>query len=182
MRTDDRNGRFKQLYQQYFRRVVRFYVKVCRVSENDAEDLAQIAFLRFYEAMDEYRYDAGCMYFQTIALNVLRNSLRGSKAAKRRVDLIDLDDPEFAYEPAAPAEPDYAERQMSEIQERRLREAIEELPAGQRQCIRLLLAGFKYEEIEQTLRISMDAVKTRLKNARRFLRRRLGEQQLPEDK
>ena len=115
MRTDDRNGRFKQLYQQYFRRVVRFYVKVCRVSENDAEDLAQIAFLRFYEAMDEYRYDAGCMYFQTIALNVLRNSLRGSKAAKRRVDLIDLDDPEFAYEPAAPAEPDYAERQMSEI-------------------------------------------------------------------
>ena len=96
---------------------------------------------------------------------------------------IDLDDPVVKRnEPAAPAEADYAERQHQEMRLKRMRDAIAQLPPGQRQCIQLQLEDRKYDEIAAILRITVDAVKARLRDARRTLRERLGaEGALPED-
>lgn len=180
---DDRDERFRSLYQKYYWRVVRFYVRAFRFSEEDAEELTQEAFLRFYEAMNEYRGDAEWAFFETIARNLAYNKIRWGKTQKRNAKTIDLDDPEFVRsEPAAPEPPDYAERQQAADQHRRLREAIAKLPAGQRECMLLWLESFQYDEIAGALRISMDAVKSRLRDAKKLLRSRLGDDAgLPED-
>ncbi|MEO8382768.1 MAG: RNA polymerase sigma factor [Acidobacteriota bacterium] len=184
MKNDDggasRDERFQDLYRRFFRRMVRYFMRVSRLSEEDAEELTQEAFARFLEAMDEYRGEAEWAYFEVIARNVLYNKIRSSKTAKRKGNTVDIDDPEFRNEPVAPEGPDYAERQQTEIRRRQLYEAIEKLPAGQRQCLMLWLQEFKFEEIARALNISLDAVKSRLRDARRLLGARLG-QQLPEE-
>lgn len=176
----DRDDRFKSLYQKYYWRMVRYFVRVSRLSQEDAEELTQEAFLRFYEAMDEYRGEAEWAYFEVIARNVLNNRIRALKTAKRRADTVDIDDPELKHEPAAPEGPDYAERQQTAIRRKQLYDAIAELPPGQRQCLLLWLQDLKYEEIAKALRISMDAVKSRMRDARKLLSKRLGHE-LPED-
>ena len=179
----DRNERFKTLYQKYYRRVVRFYVRAFRFAEEDAEELAQEAFLRFYEAMDEYRGDAEWAFFESVARNVAYNKIRWRKTQKRNARTVDIDDPEVSRnEPPAPEQPDYAEQQHEALQRKRLYGAISELPPGQRECVQLWLDDFKYGEIATALHTSMDAVKSRLRDAKRQLRARLGEDgTLPED-
>jgi len=173
--------RFKFLYQKYYRRVVRFYLQAFRLSEEDAEELAQEAFLRFYEAMDEYRGDAEWAFFETIARNVAFNKIRSQKTKKRSAKLVDLDNDHFSKLPA-PGEPDLADRQHDELQRRRLRDAIAQLPQGQRETIQLWLDQFKYDEIAKVLQVSVDAVKSRLRDAKKTLRDRLGDgTALPED-
>jgi RNA polymerase sigma-70 factor, ECF subfamily len=165
---------FNTLYGKYYRRMVRMYVYAFRLSEEDAEELAQDAFLRFYDAMDEYRGEAEWAFLEIIARRVAFNRIRGLTTAKRGAKTVGIDDPKEFTEPAAPAEPDYAERQLEAIRRKQLHEAIGTLSAGQKQCVYLLLDGFKYEEIARTLRITLDAVRSRLRDARRELRSRLG--------
>jgi RNA polymerase sigma-70 factor (ECF subfamily) len=181
-RDSDRDERFKSYYQRYFRRVVRFYVSGFRLSEEDAEELAQEAFIRFYEAMDDYRGDAEWAFFETIARNLAYNRIRFWKTQKRNALVVDIDDPDARLQPAAPGGPDYAERAEASRQRERLHDAIAELPRGQRECMQLWLDDFKYDEIAKALRISMDAVKSRLRDAKKILRERLGgKAPLPED-
>lgn len=173
--------RFRTLYQKYYRRVVRFYLQAFRLAEEDAEELAQEAFLRFYEAMDEYRGDAEWAFFETIARNVAFNRIRAQKTKKRSAKLVDIDSENVSRVPA-PREPDFADRQHDELQRRQLRQAIAELPQGQRETIQLWLDQFKYEEIAKFLQVSVDAVKSRLRDAKKALRDRLGDgSALPED-
>jgi len=181
--ASDRNDRFKLLYQKYYWRIVRFYVRAFRFSEEDGEELAQEAFIRFYEAMDEYRGDAEWAFFETIARNVAYNRIRGQKTKKRSVRTVDIDDPEVGrHEPPTLAGPDYAEREEAASRRKRVYDAIAELPPGQRECLQLWLDDFKYDEIATALRISMDAVKSRLRDAKKLLRARLGDEgTLPED-
>ena len=180
----ERNELFRRLYEKHYRRVIRFYVVVFRLSVQDAEELAQEAFLKFYDAMEEYRGEAEWAFLETTARNLGLNRIRSLTTMKRgAVRPIDLDDPVVKRnEPAAPAEADYAERQHQEMRLKRMRDAIAQLPPGQRQCIQLQLEDRKYDEIAAILRITVDAVKARLRDARRTLRERLGaEGALPED-
>ncbi len=173
---------FEALYRKYYRRIVRFYVQSFRLAEEDAEELAQDAFMRFYRSMDDYRGDAEWAFFEMIARRVAYNRIRTGRTKKRSGLRVDIDDPEITSEPIAPQGPDYAEREEQTERTRRLREAIRKLPSGQRQCIHLQLEGFKYQEIGKALRISGDAVKSRLRDARKSLREALGSDlALPED-
>ncbi|HUP59653.1 MAG TPA: RNA polymerase sigma factor [Thermoanaerobaculia bacterium] len=180
---NDDDDRFKTLYQKYYWRMVRYYVRVFRCTQEDAEELTQEAFLRFYEAMDEYRGDAEWAFFETIARNVAYNRIRSMNTQKRNAKTIGIDDPDFTgREPAAAEEPDYAEREQSALRRKQVYDAIDELPRGQRECMLLWLDDFRYDEIASALRISMDAVKSRLRDAKKFLRARLGDDgTLPED-
>lgn len=178
-----RDERFRTLYQKYYRRMVRYFIRAFRVSEEDAEELTQDAFVRFYQAMGEYRGEAEWAFFEVIAQRVALNRIRSFRTAKRNADVVDFDDPQNHREPAAPQGPDYAEEQEVALRRQALRRAIaEELSPGQRQCIQLWLAGYKYDEIARILRITVDAVKSRLRDAKKVLRARLGDAgALPED-
>ena len=172
MNNDDR---FQSLYRKYYKRMVRFYVLSFRVTEEDAEELTQDAFLRFLDAMDEYRGDAEWAYLEKVARNVAYNRIRSQHTAKRGAETVDIHDRNAIAEPAAPAEPDYVQREQEAIRRKRLRDAIAELPTGSRECIQLWLNEFTYDEIAKFLRITVDAVKSRLRDARKMLRAKLGD-------
>jgi len=171
--------RFKDLYQRFYWRMVRFYVRAFRVSQEDAEELTQEAFLRFYEALDEYRGDAEWGFLETIARNVAYNWIRSRMTAKRNAPTVSIDDRETFRKNEPEAKPhDYAEGE----EVKRLYAAIASLPASQRICVEYQLQGYKYEEMAAVLRITVDAVKSRLRDARKTLRARLGSADaLPED-
>jgi RNA polymerase sigma factor (sigma-70 family) len=175
-----RHERFEALYRRHYARIWRYY-RACRVSDDEAHDLAQDSFKRFYERMDQVRGEDEWPFLQAIARSVLLNKIRDQKTAKRTTKLVEIDAPDFTRELPAPAEPDYAERQHEALRRKDLHRAVTELPDGQRDCLRLWLAGLKYDEIGRTLRITVDAVKSRLRDAKKQLRARLGAGTLPED-
>jgi RNA polymerase sigma-70 factor (ECF subfamily) len=176
----DADGRFEALYRKHYPRVYRFY-RSYAVADAEAQDLAQETFRRIFESFGQYRGEAEWAFIETTARNVLFNFIRAGKTAKRSTaDTVAMDDPGFSYEPAAPAEPDYAQRQEDAQRKAQMWAAIAELPDGQRQCMELWLGDAKYQAIAKTLGISVDAVKSRLRDAKKMLRARLGAG-LPED-
>jgi RNA polymerase sigma-70 factor (ECF subfamily) len=177
-----KDERFEFFYRKYYKRLLRLYTGGFRLSEADAEDLANDVFIRFLEGIDEYRGDAEWAYFETIARNVLYNKIRSQKTAKRGAQLVDIDDRNAVKEPAAREEPDYAQREEMALRSKQLRGAIAKLPNGSRECMQLWLSEFKYDEIAKFLGITVDAVKSRLRDAKKILRARLGDANaLPED-
>ena len=178
-----RDDLFRLLYGRFFRRMVSYFRQVFHVSEEDARDLTQDSFLRFYRAMDEYRGDSEWALLETIARNVGYNRVRSLTTVKRGgVRTEPLDDGEQRHDP-----PDIKQRHpidtMIEAEQlQRIQQAIAELPKGQRQCVQLALEDRSQEEIARELRISVVAVKSRIRDAKRALRERLGEEApLPEE-
>lgn len=168
---------FRSLYHRYYARMLRFFRVVFHVSDEDAEELTQDSFLRFYRAMDEYRGEAEWALLETIARNVGYNRVRSLATIKRgAVKPASLDDPEaFRNDPGvAPEHP--VDRMIDAERRTRLRQAIAALPKGQRQCLQLWLDGFTYDEISRAFRISLDAVRSRIRDAKRLLRDRLGDE------
>lgn len=168
----DRDARFDEIYRKYFGRVLRYFLR-CRVADGEAQELAQDTFLRLYEHMDQMRSEHPWSYVQKIARTVMLNRVRARKTQKRDIKLVDIDDPELAIDVAGPDAPDYADRQEAALRRGRLRAAIRELPPGQAECLRLRLGDMEYENIGKILEISVDAVKSRLRDAKRQLRKRL---------
>ncbi|MDQ3281107.1 MAG: RNA polymerase sigma factor [Acidobacteriota bacterium] len=169
---------FRAMYDRHWPRMVRFY-RAYNLDDHDAKDLAQEAFKRVYERFEHYRGEAEWGFLQTIARNLLINWWRDRSAAKRSAKTVDIDSPAFSEEIEAPQEPDYAERQEEESRRARLYEEISKLPKAQQQVIRLQLRGLKYEEIATALRITLDAVKSRRRDALKQLKAALGENALP---
>jgi RNA polymerase sigma-70 factor, ECF subfamily len=184
----DRDSRFQGLYKGYYRSVFAYLVRL-GFSRTDAEDLAQEAFVRVYHGMDQYRGDAEWTFLQTTARNVASNEIRRRKTKMRSGVQVPLEklpslpeslarNPWTGQAQASPEE-DVVRKEEEEEEDRRrrrLRAAIEELPQGIRSCLLLRLRGFKYRQIQKILSISMDAVKSRLHEARERLRILLGEE------
>jgi len=170
----DKDEEFEELYRKHYARVFRFYVQQFRLAHDVATDLAQETFMRLYKSLDTYR-DGGWSFIETTARNVLYNYIRAQNARKRHGKTIDLDDPDTPQDIAAPLEPDFAERDESARIRRRVRQAIDELPPSQLRVIELQLEGLKYDEIAERMNITLDAVKTRRKEALKRLRKQLGD-------
>lgn len=179
IRNDGGDDGFEGIYRSYYARIWRYY-RACRVSDDEAHDFAQEAFKRYYEKRAQQRGEEPWPFLQTIARNILLNKIREQKTGKRNAKIVELDDPEVT-ELSAPEELDYAEREQQESRRRSMYDVIADLPDGQRQSIGLWLAGYKYDEIAAKLNISTDAAKSRLRDAKKQLRARLGAGALPED-
>lgn len=183
-RNDSREERFESLYRRHYARVYRWYVVKWHLADDEAHDLAQDVFASVYKSMNQYRGDAEWAFLEKIARNLLYNRNRALHTAKRQGAHVPIDAPELADKLAAPPDPDYAERQLDQLQRKQLKEAIETLPEGMRQALELWLQDFSYAAIRQVLRITPDAVKSRLRDARKLLQERLGPDlagTLPED-
>lgn len=174
IRNGGQDEEFERLYRKHYGRVYRFFHHTLHVADDEAHDLAQETFKRIYEAFGTYRREAEWSFIEKTARNVFRNWIRAAHTKKREMVLVDIDDPELLFDPPAPEEPDYADRDEAGRRTRQILEAIRELPEGQQQCLRLFIVGQKYTEIAKTLGISVDAVKSRLRDAKKYLRGRLG--------
>lgn len=152
----------------------------CRMlgDASDAEDIAQMTFLRIFRAAPKYRPTAR---FTTWMFAILRNLIfNESRRRKRHGILVSLDAPPPFSDDDAPRElphphqtgPD-AEALQAEL-ESHIQTALDALPEQQRLAMILLrYEDLSYEQIAEVLHTSVPAVKSLIFRAREVLRVRL---------
>lgn len=167
---------FASMYKRYYGRMRRYFRTVFHVPEEDVHDLIQDAFIRFLKTMSEYRGEAEWALLEKIAQSVGCNRVRALTTIKRgRIKPDSLDDTDHPDNHPKAQVVDPVDRLIEAERMTRMRQGIAELPPGQKQCLQLWLQDMSYEEIARTLRISLDAVRSRVRDAKRQLRERLGE-------
>ena len=141
----------------------------------EAEDVAQMVFLRAFQRFDEIGASpVAAGWLRTVARNACLNHLSRYRARWRFFSELapggDVSDDELMFEaPGSPA------RAMEEAEERRrLEQALGELPDHQR--VPLVLFHFEelsYQEIASALGVAVGKVKTDIHRGRLALRRHL---------
>jgi RNA polymerase sigma-70 factor (ECF subfamily) len=165
--------RFESIYRQYYARVWRFYRRNS-VADDEAHDLAQDTFKRLYEHLSDIRSADPWPFVKKVAHNVLLNRVRARMTHMRNARTVDIDDPDTHHELPRTPEPDYAEREQAARRQERLYREIDGLTEAQKQVLLLQLQEDKsYEEIAADLRITMNAVKSRRRDALRELKSRM---------
>ena len=87
---------------------------------------------------------------------------RALKVANRSAQIIQIEDARAKKTPEA-------------VRRKRMHDAIAHLPEGQRRAVQLWLDGFNLAEIAGALGVTLDAVKSRVRDAKRHLRASLEE-------
>jgi len=159
------DDRFEELYRRYHRSILAYLGRL-GFSRDEANDLAQDAFTRVYRNMGQYREEAEWNYLKTAAQHVAYNAIRARETHKRKGDNVPLEKQTELAVRGATAEDKVA---LSEVGA-----AIEKLPPSLNAPLRLWLKGFTYSEVASMLKITVDAVKSRLRDARSRLRAILG--------
>ena len=175
----NRDEAFEQLYRRYYRRVMRYLVDAFRLSRDDADDVAQDAFLRVFAVADQYRGESEWSFVKTVATRVVLNRVRASHTLKRGSSSLhrpvtDADLPSNAPDEPAPQEKLFAAGEAAA----QLYKAIEHLSPASRAVLLLQLSEFDVAEIAHSLGVDEATVKTRLQTARKQLRDMLRETEL----
>lgn len=158
------------------------YGLLYRLTENpeEARDLTQETFLRAFQNIGSFRGDADLRtWIYRIAINQARNRWRWWRR-RRRDGTVSLDametplgQPLRAVLKTEKAE-DPEHQALAREREHALRSALKTLGPPYREAVVLRdIEGFSYEEIAQTLDISIGTVKSRLSRGREELRRKL---------
>ncbi len=140
-----------------------------------AEEVTQDVFLRVWERADTYRADKARVitWLARIARNRAIDVLRqgSTRAAARRETETDLE----KLPDAGAADPGDTAQQA--WQRRMIRAAVALLPADQRRALSLaFFQGLTHRQIAEHLGEPLGTVKTRIRDAMRRLRERLGEE------
>lgn len=167
--TGERDESFRSLYDDHFDRVVGYLIRI-GVPRDEAREIAQDAFMRVYERMENVR-GSPVVYLYTTARNLAWNRHRDAHALKRGGVRVSLDGIDPASR-APSAESVLVERERKD----RIRFAIGTLPKGMQQALLLRLDGRAYKDIATVLGITIDAVKSRIHDAKVRLREQLGEE------
>jgi len=146
----------------------------------EARDLTQETFLRVFQSLDRFRGDASLKtWIYRIAINQARNRWRWWKRRRRDVTVsLDATD-ESGTKPLAatlPSQnsPSPEQQTLARERETQLREALGGLRRSYREAVILRdVEGFAYEQIAQTLQISIGTVKSRISRGRLELRKQL---------
>jgi RNA polymerase sigma-70 factor (ECF subfamily) len=157
------------------------YGLLYRLTENseEARELTQETFLRAFQNIASFRGDANLRtWIYRIAINQARNRWRWWKRRRRDVT-VSLDSAEDKRRQPlglSLAEPSKNPEEITLANERQnaLRNALQKLSRSYRETVVLRdIEGFSYEEIAETLDISVGTVKSRLARGRQELRKRL---------
>lgn len=165
---------YRVLLRKYERAVFGICLRMVR-NRQEAEDLAQEAFMKVFAMLDRYNPSfAFSNWLLKITSNLCIDSIR-----RRRIDTLPMDEPvrsdrgDYERQYESPAD-DPEEVLMKGEKMKRLAEAVEDLPPHYR--IMILLRhqeNLSYEEIAQTLDIPLGTVKARIHRARGMLKTRL---------
>ena len=144
-----------------------------------AADLAQEVFLRVYRA--SRRFEAKAKFF-TYLYRVTLNLCRNHRVKAKRYQTTSLDSGRRGtdsgaelparelIDPMGSAEDLVSRKELSAV----VREAVDSLPAQQRDVVALQrFQGLAYEEIAETLNLSVSAVKSRVHRAKLNLQEKL---------
>jgi RNA polymerase sigma-70 factor (ECF subfamily) len=146
----------------------------------EARDLTQETFLRAFQSISRFRGDANLKtWIYRIAINQARNRWRWWRRRRRDVTVsLDATDEQHERPLAATLRNDDAidpeQETLARERESQLREALLGLRPSYREAVILRdVEGFSYEEIAETLQISLGTVKSRISRGRLELRRKL---------
>jgi RNA polymerase sigma-70 factor (ECF subfamily) len=146
----------------------------------EARDLTQETFLRAFQSISRFRGDANLKtWMYRIAINQARNRWRWWRRRKRDVTVsLDATDDRHKQPLGATLRNDDAvdpeQETLAHEREGHLREALLGLRQSYREAVILRdVEGFSYEEIADTLEISIGTVKSRISRGRLELRRKL---------
>jgi len=168
----------RELYEQYYERVVRYLVRKHQFTPDEARDLAQDVFVRVFKSMEKTPIAAPWLFLKTAAHNRAVNEIR-SRGIRRRTESGSADAIPGLHEVllkdfwTAETPPSPEIQAMLHERSAQLHEEIDNLPASLQPCLRLWLEGLAYEEIAIALHLSVDAVRTRLRDAKKLLGERL---------
>jgi RNA polymerase sigma-70 factor, ECF subfamily len=177
--AEDLEGSFERLVREYQDRLYSFAHRLAGNSE-DAEEIAQDAFVRAYRAMKTYeaqRIRALSLkaWLYQITLNVARNRLRGKRRKFVSIDARDADG-RALWEP----EDDPGSRPDARFEEGRRRADIGTLVAGLPERYRSALIlrymeGLRLEEVAAVLKQPLGTVKSNVHRAVNALREALSD-------
>jgi RNA polymerase sigma-70 factor (ECF subfamily) len=140
-----------------------------------AEDAAQEAFIRAYQALD--RYDSKrpfATWLLSIASNYSIDQLR-----KRRVTILSMDNEKHAWLAPPAQEPTPERAALEREKQQQILSLLGELSELDRAAVILQYwHDYSYEEIAETLDLSSSAVKSRLFRARRMMAEKWQEMQM----
>jgi len=168
-------GAFDQLFRRYTRQVYNYAFRMIP-NYDDANDIAQEAFVRAFNSIRSFRGDSN---FSTWLFRIVYNvSLDEIKRRKGRYLLsldeqLELEEDSLTrqVESESPSPDELVEKQE---RDRILQEAIETLPEYQKAMIVLYhMQGFSYEEIAEIVGLPIGTVKSRLNRARESLKEKL---------
>lgn len=167
---DGDSGAFEPLVAAYEKNVYNLALRMTG-SPQDAEDMAQEAFLKAYRSLSGFRGDSKfSVWLYRIVSNVCldflrRQGRRGAVSLTQEDDggeEVQLDVPDSSQSPEA-----LLERKLTREAVRR---GLAQLPEDQRQILLLReIQGLSYEEIAEALALEAGTVKSRIFRARKRL-------------
>jgi RNA polymerase sigma-70 factor (ECF subfamily) len=166
---------FDQLLNRHRGPLVSFFFRMVR-NQALAEDLAQEAFLRVYQARARYQPEAKfTTWLYRIATNLALNAIRDRKEESQpSATQGEMPDAESAAEKLPDGKPSTEEALMESDRARAIRQAVESLPENQRAAVILhKYQEVDYRQIAHVLEVSESAVKSLLFRAYENLRVRL---------
>lgn len=158
---------FAQFVREYEASVLNFVMRIV-VNRDDAEEIAQEAFLRLYESLGKVKAgnDSYLAWVYRVARNLAIDHQRKRREARIEDDQLDLTADEGAERP----EEVYEHRATTLM----VREALQDLPANYRECLVLRFQSeLSYEQIAQVVGVPVSTIETRIHRAKRMLRARL---------
>ena len=169
-------GAFEDLVNKYKQPVMNI---ICRTigDATEAEDLCQNVFVQVFKSADRYRVSAKfSTWLYTITRNLCLNEIR--RRSRHPADSLDVTHPDNDTQPLRQFEdtknPSVPETLLREELERKIQQALEELPDNQRIAILLCRQeDVSYEEISRVLGCSLSATKSLIHRGRETLKQRL---------
>lgn len=163
---------FRELVERHQNAVIGTVAKMLG-NASESEDIAQQVFLRIWRNAKRYRPDAKfTTYLFTITRNLVFNESR-RKSRKKEVSSDEREENSNCLVEASPDRQPDAELLQAELQQA-VDAAIASLPETQRMAVVLRrYEQLSYEEIAETLELSVSAVKSLLFRARTTLRESL---------
>ncbi|MDQ2686455.1 MAG: sigma-70 family RNA polymerase sigma factor [Armatimonadota bacterium] len=166
---------FNELVKKYEKQVYNFAYRLTG-NYDDANDIAQEAFLRVYNAIGSFRGDASfTTWLFRITTNVFLDDRKRARAHPHSSldEYMELDESSVARQiedPAPSPEAITEEKERGQI----LQNAIHSLPEYQRAMVSLYHTEQKsYEEIAEMMDLPIGTVKSRLNRARLALKEKL---------
>jgi RNA polymerase sigma-70 factor, ECF subfamily len=170
---------FERLVAEYSGDVYALLYRLTADAE-EARDLTQETFLRTFQSISRFRGDANLKtWIYRIAVNQARNRWRWWRRRKREVTIsLDATDEQHEQPLSATLRNEDAidpeQEMLAREREGQLREALLGLRHSYKEAVILRdVDGFSYEEIAETLQISIGTVKSRISRGRLELRRKL---------
>lgn len=167
----DREKGFKQVFESFYPRLLRFageYVK----DKQEAENILQNVFLTLWEKRNTLRADTNLTaYLMTLVKSRCLNYLKHKNivdAYSKKTQTLHQQESIFNYYAISKFDPEQIDIESLELL---VEKAIGELPEQCRKVFELSrYEGLKYKEIAERLNISVKTVETHMSNALKILR------------